>query len=83
MTITSHLALRPGPPTAWVCRKFYGGPHDGDVTKPIAAEALLGTIRTVGGSYSLQGFVSSWHGLPESIQAVAMDYAIYEWEPRR
>lgn len=83
MTITSHLTLKPGPPTAWVCRKFYGGPADGDVTKPIPADALQGTIKFVGGSYSLQGFYSSGHGLPKSIQAVAMDYAVYEWEPRR
>lgn len=81
-TLTVNLPLHPGPPSRWVCRAFYGGPLDGEISRVMDASLIKGKIELSKGTYQLQGFKNSAASMPAFVQKFAMDYAIYEWEGR-
>lgn len=78
----AYKSLHPGPPSKWVCPMFYGGHLDGEVGKVMESSSLKGKIVCSAGTYQLQGFRSSAQGVSDSLKKFAMDYAVYEWEPR-
>lgn len=80
MALTESIEMHPGPPSAMVLPKFYGGPLDGSTGQATEKDSIKGSIRMTGGVYSLQGFRNSAPGANEFLKQFSFDYAIYEWE---
>ena len=63
-------------PSYFVVPAFFGGPMDGGTWVLVESVRVPGTIKHIGGHYSLQGFLKS------EMQAEA-DRAVYEWVPAK